>query len=58
MTKYQKQKEQARQQAIELQNEISQKSLSYSDLLYFQNIFLKLGRRFGLIREFKENGLI
>lgn len=58
MTKYQKQKGQARQQAVELQNEISQKSLYYSDLVYYQDIFLKLGKRFGLIREFRENGLI
>ena len=58
MNKYQEQKGQARQQAIDLQNEMSQKSLYCSDLVYYQDIFLKLGRRYGLIKEFKENGLI
>lgn len=51
-------KEQARQKAIEWQIEASDKALSYSELAYWTNLFYKLATRFGLVREFRENGII
>jgi hypothetical protein len=52
-------KEQARSRAIEIQSYISEKeNISYGDLFLLQEELYKLGKRFGLIREFKENGLI
>jgi len=48
----------ARNYAIDWQNWASNQSLSYGELFGFQNIFRKLGKRFGLTHEFKENGII
>lgn len=31
---------------------------SYGELAYFQDYFERLGRRYGLIKEFKENAII
>jgi hypothetical protein len=53
-----KTKEQARQRAIKHQKWASERNLSYAQVLFFQDKLVKLGRKFGLIREFKENGLI
>ena len=53
-----KTKEEARQIAIDYQSEFSDKSTSYSELAEAVSYFNKLGRRFKLISEFKENGII
>lgn len=60
-----KTKEEARQYAIDWQhwvseqNEMGEKPTLYqSDLVEWQNIFVKLAKRFGLTREFRENGII
>ena len=58
MTKYQALKEKAREIAIDWQNKISQKKMYWSDLAIETEKFTKLGRRYGLIREFRENGII
>lgn len=50
--------EQARQYAIDYQIWSSRQNLSYGELLVFQNKLSKLAKRFNLIREFKENGII
>lgn len=52
-----KTKAEARSQAIDWQKMSSEVSMSYADILDSQNHFLKLGKKFGLIREFKENGI-
>lgn len=59
MTKYKQQKEKARQQAIEWQYRIAE------DWEYLvatcdtaPDYFLKLGKRYGLTKEFAENGII
>ena len=57
MNNYQKQKESARQKAIDWQLEASEQSLSYGQLAEIGNYFYKLGKRFGLIREFRENAI-
>lgn len=58
MTRYQKNKEEVRQFAIDWQADFSNQNYSYSDLTVFQDMFSRLGRRYGLLREFRENGLI
>lgn len=60
MTKnyYQARKEAAREFAIEWQQENAARETSYSELAYYGYLFSKLARRFGLVREFRENGII
>ena len=57
MNNYQKRKEAARQEAIDWQLEESQYPYSYGGLLIIQDYFYKLGKRFGLLREFRENAI-
>ena len=57
MTNYQKGKEAARQEAIDWQYEASEQDLSYGELAAIGNYFYKLGKRFGLLREFRENAI-
>lgn len=47
-----------RQKAIEMQEYISNNNLSYGELLDIQQDLIKWGKKYGLSREFKENGLI
>ena len=54
---YGQRKEKAREEAINWQYEASQKDLSYGELADAGNHFEKLGRRYGLIRVFRENGI-
>jgi len=51
-------KNEARSSVIELQNEINNLSLSYGGLVIMQDFFEKVARRYGLIKEFTENGII
>lgn len=55
---YARRKENARQIAIDWQNEASKQDLSYGELAEFTNKFKNLGKRYGLLREFRENGII
>ena len=52
---YAEKKEYVRDLAIEYQ---MMPDLSYGEIFYFQCMFEELGRRYGLIREFKENAII
>ena len=56
--KYQERKAQAIEDAIAYQLEAGEKCLSYSELADIGAHFEKLAKRYGLIREFKENGII
>ena len=56
MKTYQQQKDQARQTAIEIQSNAT--SLSYYELCTITDRLCKIGRKWGLLGEFKENGLI
>lgn len=60
MNKYQQQKEKIRECAINWQQEIMNdtKSPSLDELVNMQVYFEKLAKKFGLIKEFKENGII
>jgi hypothetical protein len=51
-------KEEARESATDWQSWQQEKSLSYSELAEWSEYFYKLGRKFGLVREFRENGII
>ena len=54
---YQEMKEQVRQEAIDWQDEASEQNLSYGELAEAAEHFEKLGRRYGLLQEFRENGI-
>lgn len=58
MNKYQIKKEKAREKAIETINDISQNNYSYYELFIIQNKLYKIGKRYGLLKEFKENCVI
>lgn len=58
MSKYQQGKERTRQKAIEAQQQYCNMCWSYANLLSHYNYFFKLGKRYGLLKEFKENGII
>lgn len=53
-----KSKGEARQIAIDFQNWASNQNLSYGELADYSNYFIELGKKFRLIKEFKENGII
>jgi hypothetical protein len=55
---YNKQKDIVRNMAIDWQSNFAEHNYSYGEIAYFQEIFERLGRRYGLLREFKENGII
>jgi hypothetical protein len=53
-----KTKEQARQYGIDFQHRASNQNLSYGELILFQNKLFKIAKKFNLVEEFKENGII
>lgn len=55
---YAEMKEKARQEAIEWQAGFSAHNYSYGELAVWQNYFEKSGKRYGLLTEFRENGII
>ena len=55
--RYQIEKEKARNIAITWQIEESDYSYSYGGLMILQEYFYKLGKRYGLLKEFRENGI-
>ena len=57
MNYYQKRKEQVRQEAIEWQLDFSNHNYSWGELTIWQEHFERLGRRYGLLREFHENAI-
>ena len=58
MNKYQMEKEKARQEAIEWQYDFHNHNYSYGELADFAEYFTKLAKRYGLVTEFRENGII
>ena len=54
---YQQRKEAARQEAIEWQHNDGDYPYSYEGLSIVGDYFYKLGKRFGLLREFRENAI-
>ena len=59
MSKYEKNKEKLRQKAIEYQSSFAEgKTYFYSEVATMQDYFYKNGKKYGLLREFRENGII
>lgn len=58
MSKYQIKKEEARQEAIDWQHSFGDVLYSYEEIRIQLNKFYKLGKRYGLLTEFRENGII
>lgn len=56
-TKYEIYKDRARDEAIEFSITSSAYNYSYGELVEKQNYFKKLAKRYGLTKEFKENGI-
>ena len=52
---YQQAKANAQAFAIDTQNIISENNFSYGEIADIQDTLRQLGKRFGLVREFKEN---
>lgn len=57
MTNYQMAKENARNQAIEWERDSDLFNFSYDELICWQEYFEKIGRKYGLLTEFRENGI-
>lgn len=51
-------KEKARKEALEWKEHLSEHDYSESEITEYQEHFRKLGRRYGLMQEFYENGII
>lgn len=58
MKTYAQRKEAARQAAIDWQLTWYETNYSYWELAEYMEYFEKLARRFGLVREFRENAII
>lgn len=57
MSKYYEKQAEIREQAIEWQNDFGNHNYSWGELAYYSDYFYKYGKRYGLLREFKENGI-
>lgn len=57
MNKYQQNKARVRQLAIEYQQQAGETPMTWGECAYWGNKFTNLGRRYGLLREFHENGI-
>lgn len=58
MNKYQKNKARTRQTAQAWQSAMAEAVTTWAELAEATTYFEKLGKRYGLIKEFKENGII
>lgn len=57
MSDYQRKKNAAREKAIEWQERFAKQAMSYEELAIAHSVFEQLGRRYGLLTEFRENGI-
>ena len=58
MNKYQQKKEEARGEAVRWFYNITDKQLFMSEVADYEEYFKRLGKRYGLLKEFRENGII
>ena len=58
MNNYQRAKENARNKAVEWQSSFCDNNYSYGELVYYGEYFSRLAKQYGLVREFRENGII
>lgn len=57
MSGYQRGKERARREALDWSYDQASQPMSYEELAICQERFERLGRRYGLLREFRENAI-
>lgn len=57
MKKYSERKAEIRNQAIEWQNKFAEHDYSYTEIAEWQDHFYRLGKRYGLLKEFRENAI-
>ena len=55
---YKEQKQKARELAQTWQFNFANNNYSYGEISEFTNFFTKLGKRYGLLKEFRENGVL
>lgn len=55
---YIRKRSKAREEAQLWQNDFAKHSYSYAELMEFANYFERLAKRYGLVKEFRENGII
>lgn len=55
---YRQWKEKARNEAIDWQSTFANSNYSLSEIVFLQGYFTYLAKRYGLVKEFKENGII
>ena len=55
---YSEKKEKLREEAMTWQHDFSNHNYSYGELAEIQAYFEKEGKKYGLIKEFKENGIL
>ena len=55
---YERRKEELRDEAIQWSYDTSERIMSYYDLMVEQSYFYEQGKRYGLLREFRENGIL
>lgn len=58
MNEYQKRKEAARNEAIDWQADFGNHNYSYGELAFYSDYFEKKAKRYGLLREFRTEGII
>ena len=58
MKSYQERKAEIREKAIDWQYKSSQKSMYWSEVAYWSNYWYKQAKRYGLVKEFRENAII
>lgn len=58
MKTYKQRKDAARDAAIELQQKLSEQDMSWLEVAEICTALNKCGKRYGLLTEFRENGLI
>lgn len=55
---YKEQKQRARELAQTWQLDFANNNYSYEEIGNFTDYFTKLGKRYGLLKEFRENGVL
>ena len=58
MSTYAKRKENARQMIIDTMNDLNDRAISWGEMSVLQVYLEKLARRYGLLEELRENGII
>ena len=55
---YKEQKEKARELAVQWQYDFANNNYNWEEIGNFTDFFTKLGKRYGLLKEFRENGVL